>query len=532
MHLLYIYYCFLELTGHSADDAGLAERLSNFGRRGGGFLLVSRHQRSPVDAGHYHVVHSCSHQYRCRCFTLGFGTVFGRRDFANVTKVTSFTQAHWRNLYLYLEKGPGLRSLIFFQSSYRGDNRIQNIVQHQHVPVGSDEPSPSNGDGCKGDDPQLVGTEFITICDTGSQAKRMDGSSETQPTKRKFKYSQADILEAAKFIASEGWKTWCNDLQKIMRMDRVRNRVLDILFAHKEEVELKALHAIQLMFEPVKGWKFNDIRQNFLDEQRYILKRPFVLDDDENSSFSCLSDLFGQSKGNRLMDARDSADVIIRLMEINCQNVVGKQFTAKEFFLDWVKWFDGARGKKNTQLLIGLTNGAKSWFSEAWAKLALFIGYISNPTRGETAPFSGIKDSRVILWDEADLGLEAHFADICKMILGGQDVSVNIKYKNRTVLESCPVVMCSNRYPCRISDQSVKAPLEERWQRINWESSEEISKVLIYGPCNPIGLFLAYDWAISEGEDALLAERDVLDYNALYADEEISHIINNIDENV
>ena len=141
--------------------------------------------------------------------------------------------------------------------------------------------------------------------------------------------------------------------------------------------------------------------------------------------------------------------------------------------------------------MVGASNKAKTWFCSPWFKIALFIGHISNPTRGESAPFSGITNSRIIFWDEADMGLEQSFADICKIVMGGQEASVNVKYANRTLVPPAPILMCANKNPLRITTKADVDAINNRWWKINWTASEDIIN-LIYGNCNPMCLFDVY----------------------------------------
>lgn len=96
-------------ANYNANNVKLAGELARFNRRRGGFLLVAYHSRELTEVGHYHIVHACSNPIRCRCFDYGFGTVFHRRDFKNHEEIENLTIEHWRNLYLYLEKGHGYR---------------------------------------------------------------------------------------------------------------------------------------------------------------------------------------------------------------------------------------------------------------------------------------------------------------------------------------------------------------------------------------------------------------------------------------
>ena len=155
----------------------------------------------------------------------------------------------------------------------------------------------------------------------------------------------------------------------------------------------------------------------FLDFKLELFKEPRVVSNPILGR-STMSQLFGNKFG-KVMSIEDSSDVYIRLLKQNCG-----EMGPKRFFMQLVAWFDRELGKKNAICLVGASNKAKTWFCSPWFKIALFIGHISNPTRGESAPFSGITNSTIIFWDEADMGLEQSFADICKIVMGAQEASV------------------------------------------------------------------------------------------------------------
>lgn len=464
-----------------SDHLSLARRLGGFNRRSGGFLLVTYHTADLSEVGHYHVVHSCSPANRCRCFEYGFGTVFGRRDFIAAEPVEDFSEKHWRNLYLYLEKGSGYRLVVFFQNGFNSPVKI--VLQPGNVPLGSRGRTNEDAVSYEGFTPSLVRevnpSARATIAPEGELGSMR---------KRKARNSPSDLFQAAKEVAQLGWLLWTTSVPALLRHREITSKYSDILIMNKDALEKQATNAIALTFEQVKDWNFKNFKEELNNRGR---KLTFNGDPIEIT--------WGTPLSLKIMTIQDSADVIIRMLEHNAKHLNYLEKSGKRLFIDFIAWFDRQRGKKNTQLLVGPSNSCKTWFSKAWLRLAVYVGKISNPTRGETAPFSGAMESRIMFWDEADLGLDQSFSDICKMILGGQEVNVNIKYKNRQDLPPAPMLMCANRNPMRFTNKADVEAIQSRWHHLEWSCPAE-TRDLIYGECDPLALFVVHDWACGDLE--------------------------------
>ena len=459
-----------------SDHVNLARRLGNFHRRSGGFLLVTYHAADLTETGHYHIVHSCSNAARCRCFEYGFGTVFGRRDFVAAELVEDFSQAHWRNLYLYLEKGSGYRLVIFFQDRFNSPSKF--VLQLGAIPLGSRGRSSEDAVSYEGTTPSLVREANPTTYNTVAPEVNL-----APMRKRQLRSAPEELFQAAKEVANLGWILWTTSVSSLLRRPEITNKYADILITNKKGLEEQAANAVALVFEQVKEWDFMQFKHELTKRGRKL-----VFNGDP------LELTWGSPAYLKYMTTQDSADVIIRMMEHNAKYLDYLNNSGKNLFLDFVSWFDRQRAKQNTQLLVGESNSCKTWFSKAWLRLAVYVGKISNPTRGETAPFSGAMDSRIMFWDEADLGLDQSFSDICKMILGGQEANVNIKYKNRQDVMPAPMLMCGNRNPMRFTNKADVDAIKSRWHHLEWSATEEI-RGLIYGECDPLALFTVLDWA-------------------------------------
>ena len=114
------------------------------------------------------------------------------------------------------------------------------------------------------------------------------------------------------------------------------------------------------------------------------------------------------------------------------------------------------------------------------SSLGIFCSFLRQgqqpDTGGGSFPLGNITLCRLIFWDEANMGLEDSFADLMKMVLGGDEVPVAVKYQDKQRLHSAPVIMCANSHPCRISN--ARAALNARWEETQWRCTEEIRNLV------------------------------------------------------
>ena len=100
--------------------------------------------------------------------------------------------------------------------------------------------------------------------------------------------------------------------------------------------------------------------------------------------------------GDGWMNRDDSFAVLKDLMQFQHET------NWKLMFLTMIKWFDHDMEpkKKNTWLITGPPDCAKTWFATAWKGLARFTGKILNYTKGGQFCFGGADKGRLILHDE------------------------------------------------------------------------------------------------------------------------------------
>nr|QTE04030.1 MAG: hypothetical protein [Cygnus columbianus parvoviridae sp.] len=120
----------------------------------------------------------------------------------------------------------------------------------------------------------------------------------------------------------------------------------------------------------------------------------------------------------------------------------------KETFLTICRIFDRENGKQNAVCLVGPKSCGKTWFMDAFAKLARFVGTPKNFIRGDTFSWSDCVGVRLIRFDECRIPIAAEtWIEKFKEITGGQDTMVNRKYENSSIVEKTPVFMSANEDP-------------------------------------------------------------------------------------
>ena len=267
---------------------------------------------------------------------------------------------------------------------------------------------------------------------------------------------------------------WSKSMNHILGLPEIIDNFPKTLIQSRKRVKELFANFVEHWFQVVKHWKWDHFVRHF----RALREPP----------------TFGTG---RFMSREGSFQILQQLFALNYVD-------PRAAFRNWVCWFDQGRNKQNTMLLIGPPNSLKTWYCQAWEYFALFSGRVSNPTRGESFPLGNITHCRLIFWDEANMGLEDSFADLMKMVLGGDEVPVAVKYQDKQRLHSAPVIMCANQHPCRIP--SAREALNARWEEIEWNCTDEIRN-LVKGGCHHLALIDMYEWAMEPelSDDELVA---------------------------
>ena len=282
-----------------------------------------------VRASHATCGHMLYATVRCRCYEYGIGTAFGRRDFMSREKIEDWSEKHRKNLYLYLEKGPGIREVIFF--SERAKCKPKYFSQSKFLslePIGRQTV----------DDVQYAG-DIAFVCQEGASTASSNGASETgMEGGRGRKRARPDTtLEAAVFIANLAWEKWYTSVNSLFNEPKVVVKYGDYhLIKNRKELKELTDNAINTKFAHIFEMRFLDFKSELFKEPR-VVSNPIL-------GRSTMSQLFGNKFG-KVMSIEDSSDVYIRLLKQNCG-----EMGPKRFFMQLVEWFDRELGKKKCYL--------------------------------------------------------------------------------------------------------------------------------------------------------------------------------------
>lgn len=103
--------------------------------------------------------------------------------------------------------------------------------------------------------------------------------------------------------------------------------------------------------------------------------------------------------------------------------------------------------KKNTLAIISPPTAGKNWFFDAITHFYLNIGHIGNFNKFCNFPFQDAIERRVNIWNEPNF-VESSI-DTIKMLLGGDNQAVKIKFQGDRMLYKTPLIILSNNNPFR-----------------------------------------------------------------------------------
>lgn len=151
-----------------------------------------------------------------------------------------------------------------------------------------------------------------------------------------------------------------------------------------------------------------------------------------------------------------------------------------EFINSIIDVMDKVEPKINTVCLVGPSNAGKTvMFSNPLCKLARFVGQIGN--RGNESPFlyQDCVNCRVIKMDECVMD-PLHYEDL-KLLMGGEDMKVQVKHQSHATLQRTPVLMTGNKPPWLL-DYSAKEPMLNRMHYYEVETDEDLKDVKLMHP--------------------------------------------------
>jgi hypothetical protein len=135
-----------------------------------------------------------------------------------------------------------------------------------------------------------------------------------------------------------------------------------------------------------------------------------------------------------------------------------------------IKFLDRKSGKKNTMYIISAPNAGKTFFCDCIADYFLSVGHLKVWNRTNSFPLEEMDGARVAFWNEPNFE-SGNIPEMLKL-LGGDNLSIAIKYNKPNTVQNVPVIVTSNQslFP--------KTPeFNERITYINWRAASILKEV-------------------------------------------------------
>lgn len=200
------------------------------------------------------------------------------------------------------------------------------------------------------------------------------------------------------------------------------------------------------------------------------------------------------------LNIEQSVNVLEKLLLFQFQTLPRVQ----KFLKFLLEFLDKKTGKMNTLYVLSPPNAGKNFFFDCVIHAMINFGQIRNINKFSSFPFQEAVNKRVLLWNEPNF--EPSAQETLKMILGGDQITVNVKYQPDASLRRTPVIILTNN-SC-LNDVAFKS----RVQKYTWERAS----FLQYVKKKPIPIaffYLLLRYKILHVESDILTpeEKDIID---------------------
>lgn len=137
-------------------------------------------------------------------------------------------------------------------------------------------------------------------------------------------------------------------------------------------------------------------------------------------------------------------DLIIFQMNAKDEDYDMRKLQIRDFLTEIYSVFERLVPKKNTIYVVSPPSAGKNYFFDAILTFYLNCGNVANYNKNNQFPFQDCINRRVLLWNEPNFMQSA--VDTIKMLTGGDNMHVNVKYSNHVPLYRTPVLVLSNNH--------------------------------------------------------------------------------------
>nr|QTE03761.1 MAG: nonstructural protein 1 [Phylloscopus fuscatus parvoviridae sp.] len=131
-----------------------------------------------------------------------------------------------------------------------------------------------------------------------------------------------------------------------------------------------------------------------------------------------------------------------------------------------VRWLmnllDRKTGKKNTWYIVSPPNAGKTFFCDCIADYFQSVGHLKPWNRNNSFPLEELDGARVCFWNEPNF--ESGNTAECLKLLGGDNLSVAIKYNRPSTVQNVPVICTSNTIQFPTTPEFMERIKYSMWQ--------------------------------------------------------------------
>ena len=144
------------------------------------------------------------------------------------------------------------------------------------------------------------------------------------------------------------------------------------------------------------------------------------------------------SPASYYLDERESLDIVSKLLDYQTKG------NTKRFLYWLVMVLDKIYPKLNSIFVYAPPSSGKNFFFDFVLNFFLIRGQMMNINKATTFPYMDCVDKRVILFNEPNISESPATIDTLKMLFGGDNMSVAVKFKPPATVSRTPVIILTN----------------------------------------------------------------------------------------
>lgn len=377
------------------------------------YVSIRRLWSEPIK-GHFHTVHACKwYNQECRCFSRHFN-INPRKN--SIMRSDQLDEEHIRNIMFYNTKWP--RWAIYYKMSlneeFRFIYRTESVRIEKLRPIQSNELAGSSSQieiRCERDE---LGSEDGEQHIRASNSKNSRSSQKGDSVQKILTYiQQIPTWPIGSVTVTNTWlnspfKTW-------LKTDKTIKRAIEI-WKH------------QLM-----NMKYSDLLNYYQNPNTTPIWSALGLNEDFDSYYYPLD---------------ESIEVIEKLLDFQVPyteelSTLTLNEAKKIFITDLWDVLEKNKPKQNTFEIISDPGAGKNYLIDLIQSFYLNTGIIGNFNRHTSFPLMEAVGRRINYWNEPNF--EPAAIDTLKKLLGGDPLTVSVKYQDDGYIPRTPVITTGNK---------------------------------------------------------------------------------------